>query len=81
MDVGHYLLIVTKPNQVCINKMITGFNNCKEKVLFRLTITSNNDDILEYYENKPSRYNERKNYLVLLFNSGYKTYISMGNHF
>jgi DNA repair photolyase len=77
LDGGHSLLIVTKPRLDCIKKMVDAFVNYKDKIIFRLTITSKNDDILSYYETNASKYDERKECMIYLFEHGYRTSISM----
>jgi len=77
LDAGHYLLIVTKPNLICINKMIDQLANYKNQIMFRLTITSNDLNLLNYFEHNAPKYEERKQCLINLFNNGFQTSISM----
>lgn len=77
LNAGHSLLIVTKPNINSITKMIQSFFNYKNKILFRLTITSKNDEILSFYEPNAPKYDERKECIINLYEEGYKTSLSM----
>jgi DNA repair photolyase len=77
IDAGHTVLVVTKPNMSCISKMISAFKNHKNKLLFRLTITTDNPDIVKYYEPNASSVDERINCLKLLFDNGFRTSVSI----
>lgn len=73
----HKILIVTKPRKKCISKMIKEFKKNKKDLLFRLTITSDNEDIIKYYEPNASTFEERLECLKMLFNNGFKTSVSI----
>jgi DNA repair photolyase len=77
LNAGHKLLIVTKPRRKCIEKMIVEFDEFKKDILFRLTITSDDEKIVKYYEPNASSIEERINCLKLLFENNYRTSVSM----
>lgn len=77
LNAGNSIMIVTKPRLNCIDKLIEQLSNHKDKIIFMLTITSSDQNLLEYYEKNAPTYDERKQCLINLFNNGYYTSISM----
>lgn len=77
LNAGHRLLIVTKPRRKCIEEMIVEFNEFKKDILFRLTITSDDEKIVKYYEPNAPSIEERIGCLKLLFENNYRTSVSM----
>ena len=77
MNAGHTLLIVTKPRLDCIQQMINKFKNYKNKILFRLTITTDDDNIVNYYEPNAPKISERIECIKLLFENKYRTSVSL----
>jgi len=77
LGAGNTLLIVTKPRLSCVTKMIQELKKQKDKILFRLTITSDDKRILKYYEPNASTFDERFTCLKKLFDAGFRTSVSM----
>jgi len=77
LKAGNEVLITTKPNLTAIQAIIFKFKDFKEQCLFRFTITSKYDDILEKYETNAPTYSERKRALILAFTHGWKTSLSI----
>ncbi|KAJ3431622.1 hypothetical protein M0812_20536 [Anaeramoeba flamelloides] len=74
---GNEVLIVTKPSMVCIKKIINQLADFKKKILFRFTITSDDQDILDYWEPNAPSFEERLNCLKLCFENGFNTSVSI----
>jgi DNA repair photolyase len=72
-----YVLWVTKPQLAVIKAFIEQFREYRERITIRLTITTNNDEQLEFWESNASRYDERLFSLHALFNNGYNTSVSV----
>lgn len=77
LDSGNSILVVTKPRETCINRMIKEFEDYKDKVLFRLTITTVDEKIAKYYEPNAPTIRERIKCLRLLYENGYRTSVSI----
>jgi len=73
---GNKVLIVSKPNFECIRKLTEELNDFKDKILFRFTIGSNNNEILKFWEPNAPLYEERKKSLKLAFEKGFYTSVS-----
>ena len=77
IESGSELLIVTKPNLVCMKKLCKELKDLKDKIMIVCTITSNNKDLLEYWEPHAPSYKERVECLKYAFSQGYRTSVSM----
>ncbi|KAJ3442294.1 hypothetical protein M0812_12028 [Anaeramoeba flamelloides] len=77
MLAGNEVLIVTKPSLVCIKKIIKQLSYFKKKILFRFTITSDDQDILDYWEPNAPGFEERLNCLKLCYENGFNTSVSI----
>lgn len=79
MDAGHTIMIVTKPIFDCISVMTKEFAKYKEKILFGLTITTdnNNNNVAKYYEPNAPNMDERIKCLKLLHKNKYRTSVSI----
>ena len=71
------VLITTKPSVYCINEICKKFKKYINLIQFRFTITSINNDILEFWEPNAPTFEERYKSLKLAFQNGYKTSISI----
>ncbi len=71
------VLITSKPCYDCIKNVCDKFNNNKDNIQFRFTITSNNDKILKFWEPKAPLFEERLMTLKYAFDMGYKTSVSI----
>ncbi|KAJ3448560.1 hypothetical protein M0812_01041 [Anaeramoeba flamelloides] len=74
---GNEVLIVTKPSLVCIKQIINQLSDFKKKILFRFTITSDDQDILDYWEPNAPGFEERLNCLKLCYKNGFNTSVSI----
>jgi DNA repair photolyase len=77
LDAGHYLVIVSKPLLPCIDKITTELAGYKDRVLFRFTITSNNQEILDEWELFAPTFDERVSCLKLVKERGFIVSVSM----
>jgi len=74
---GNDLLITTKP-RTSITREIDGlFSQCKERLQFRFTITSNDDELLSFWEPNAPSFRERMDSLKFAFERGYRTSVSI----
>lgn len=73
---GNSVLIVTKPHFVCVSKILDTFVKYRNKILFRFTIGSCNDDELNFWEPGAPDFSERVESLKLAYDSGFRTSIS-----
>jgi hypothetical protein len=71
------ILITTKPRLSCVKKICEEFSDIKSLIQFRFTITSVNNDLLNFWEPGASSFKERIRSLKLAFEQGYKTSVSI----
>lgn len=76
LAVGNSVLIVSKPHFECIVRICCQFQDYKDKILFRFTIGSVNNDILGFWEPHAPKFEERKASLKYAFECEYKTSVS-----
>ena len=77
IEAGHDVLVVTKPRVECIEYLAEQFSEHKDKVIFRLTITSDDPDVLALWEPRVPKLNERLDCLRLLYGRGFLTSVSI----
>jgi len=70
------ILIVSKPNLKCIQKLCQELISYKDRIMFRFTIGSADDVVLKYWELNASSFAERVESLKYAFNNGYGTSVS-----
>jgi hypothetical protein len=70
------VLIVTKPNSECIHAITKEFAEFKNKILFRFTIGSSNDDVLRFWEPCAPNLRQRFESLIIAYERGFKTSVS-----
>lgn len=73
---GSEVLIVSKPHLECIKAICDEFNAYKEKILFRFTIGSVNNETLRFWEPGAPSFDERMSSLKYAYDAGYQTSIS-----
>lgn len=73
---GNQVLIVSKPHFECIKSICDDFHKYKEKILFRFTIGSSNNETLKFWEPEAPLFEERLASLKYAFEAGYETSIS-----
>jgi len=71
------VLITTKPKYECIRKICITFKKYIDLIQFRFTITSINDDVLNFWEPGAPKFEDRLKSLKFAFFKGYKTSISI----
>ena len=71
------VLIVSKPNPKCIKKLVKELKPYKDNVMFRFTIGTSNNKVLKLFEPNAPSYKDRERSLIMAFNAGYRTSISM----
>lgn len=77
LEIGNNLILVTKPRLECVKSIMEEFEEYKDQILFRFTITSNDDNLLEFWEPNASRFDERELCLSLAFREGFQTSVSI----
>lgn len=70
------VLIVSKPHFEVIEAICNKFKVYKKNILFRLTIGSNNTNVLKFWEPDAPSYDERKRCLIYAYDNGYATSVS-----
>jgi DNA repair photolyase len=76
LESGNEVLIVTKPNLVCIKSICKVFEKYKDKILFRFTIGSANDKVLKFWEPNAPDFKERLACLKWAHKKGFGTSVS-----
>lgn len=76
LELGNSFLIVSKPHMNVTMEMCAHLQRFKDKIVFRFTIGSLNDDVLRFWEPGAPLYNERLNALGYAFSSGFETSVS-----
>ena len=77
IDVKNEVLITTKPMLNGIKKICNIFDNTREIIQFRFTITSKNNYFLNFWEPNAPLFEERLESLKYAYNYGYKTSVSI----
>lgn len=73
---GNHVLIVSKPHLECIKAICDKFTACRDQIMFRFTIGSNDSEILKFWEPNAPDFNERIECLKRAFIFEYKTSVS-----
>lgn len=76
LKTGNKVLLVTKPHLECIQQICDNCTEFKDKLLFRFTIGSINDEVLTFWEPYAPLYDERKKSLIYAFENGFQTSVS-----
>lgn len=77
LDADNEVLVTMKPSISVTKDVVEGFRTYKDRIQFRFTITSNDDDILSFWEPNAPPYNERLESLKLAYKDGFKTSVSV----
>jgi len=77
LEAGNEVLIVTKPNYMCINKLCDIFSDYRDKITFRFSIGSSDSDTLKFWEPNAPNFDERIRALEYAFKTGYATSVSI----
>ncbi|MDX2468945.1 MAG: radical SAM protein [SAR324 cluster bacterium] len=76
LEAGNDLLIVSKPHLKCIKAICKKFRRYKKQILFRFSIGSANDEVLEFWEPNAPLFKERLSCLKHAYKKGFKTSVS-----
>ncbi len=76
LSAGNEVLIVTKPHLEVVEKLCEEFVDYKDKILFRFTIGSMDNNTLKFWEPGATTYEERKKSVIHAFEKGYQTSLS-----
>jgi hypothetical protein len=74
---GNQVLIVSKPRFDIIREICRQFDEDKDKIMFRFTIGSPNNEILRFWEPGAPSFEERLDSLAYAFEAGYQTSVSI----
>jgi hypothetical protein len=77
LEAGNKVLIVTKPHKEVIHELCHALVNYKERVMFRFTISSDDDKALGFWEPGAPSFRERHDSLIYAFKHGFQTSVSM----
>jgi DNA repair photolyase len=69
--------VVSKPNIESVRRICIDFDQFRDLLLFRFTITARDSRILEFWEPKAPDYAERKSCLEYAFDEGFETSVSV----
>lgn len=76
LDAGNRVLVVSKPHYPCIERICRELYHHKDKMLFRFTIGSANDEVLSFWEPGAPPFRERLGALQLAYHHGFETSVS-----
>lgn len=74
---GNNVLVVSKPHLSCVKKICSICADYKHRILFRFTIGSTDNSILQYWEPDAPGFQERLSALQWAHAQGYKTSVSV----
>ena len=77
LEAGNNVLVVSKPQSVCIQRICQDFALYKNRILFRFTIGAFNEALLAFWEPGAPTFKERLACLKLAYCGGFKTSISI----
>jgi len=76
LDAGNEVLVVSKPHYPCIERLCRELYHHKDRILFRFTIGSADDEVLKFWEPGAPPFRERLGALKLAYHHGFKTSVS-----
>lgn len=77
LESKNHVLITSKPRFKVINDIMFEFNQYKEQIQFRFTLTSLDDGLLQFWEPNAPRFKERLTSLQHAFTKGFRTSVSI----
>lgn len=77
LNAGTRVVVVTKPRLECVSTICDQFQDHKDNMLFRMTITGLDEDLARFWEPGAPLPEERLTALRLAFDSGYQTSVSV----
>lgn len=76
LDSGSDVLIVLKPWESVVTALCARFDTFKDRIIYRFTIGSNDNEVLKFWEPGAPSYEERLRCLQYAFEHGFETSIS-----
>ena len=76
LDSGSDILIVLKPRLEVVTSICTRFKTEKERIIYRFTIGSTDNEVLKFWEPGAPSFEERKACLKYAFEHGFETSVS-----
>ncbi len=76
LDSGSDILIVIKPWRVVVESICARFDLYKERIIFRFTIGSNDNEVLKFWEPGGPSFEERLDCLKYAYDHGFETSVS-----
>ena len=77
LEANNQIVMVTKPHLQCVERICAEFSEYRDWLLFRMTITSLNDDLSRYWEPGAPLPGERVEALQYAYESGFQTSVSV----
>jgi DNA repair photolyase len=77
LNAGNEILIVSKPDPEVMKELFFELKEFKDKIIFRFTIGSMNNEVLKFWEPNAPTFEDRKIALIIAYKMGYKTSVSM----
>ena len=77
LENGNNVLITTKPRLSVVQEIILKFGKYSDRIQFRFTITSIDDNLLDFWEPNAPSFQERFNALKFAWKGGFKTSVSI----
>jgi DNA repair photolyase len=77
LEAGNSLLIVSKPHVDCVRRLCQEFADNKDRITFRFTIGSIDNDVLRFWEPGAPKFEERLECLRLAYAKGFQTSVSV----
>jgi DNA repair photolyase len=77
LEIGNTLLIVSKPHLECIVRLCEEFASYKDRITFRFTIGSTDNEVLKFWEPGAPSFEERLISLIHAHQNGFVTSISI----
>jgi DNA repair photolyase len=77
LERGNNVLLTTKPRMRIILKINEVFSRYRDRLQFRFTITSRNDNLLQFWEPNAPLFQERMDCLKFAFSRDFKTSVSI----
>ena len=77
LKAGNRVLVVSKPRPELIEKLCQEFEDYKGQILFRFTIGTNSETILQFWEPNAPAYEERRDPLKYAYKAGFETSVSV----
>lgn len=77
LEKGLTLLIVSKPKIAVISELVYRFQDYKDQILFRFTLTSSDDEMIRFWEGSAPLARERMICLYLAYSTGFQTSVSI----